>query len=243
MKYIESLTDFFKQPNYVKNIALAGICLLIPIVGPMVVMGWLAIGFWGRDDKNPATFPDFDFGKFSVYLQRGLWPFLVMLAVGFGVWIVLFVAMAIVGSILSVIGGDSGILAGLFGLVTMLINLAMWVVILLVIKPLKIRSVLAQDFAKSFDVPFVKLFIAKVWKEGLLSALFIMVVSMVLMPLGMLALCIGMYFAMAIVFYATEHLDKQLYDLYLTRGGTPVEVSPLLTGAAEIVPPPPAPPL
>lgn len=54
------------------NTLLAGVCVLIPIVGQIVVKGWLLTGFWGRDDERPEAFPDFDFNNFGKYLERGL---------------------------------------------------------------------------------------------------------------------------------------------------------------------------
>ena len=50
----------------------------------------------------------------------------------------------------------------------------------------------------------------------------------VLVGLGMLALCIGMYFALVVVYFCWLHLHKQLYHLYLSRGGEPVPLSPKL---------------
>ena len=77
MDYIASISDFFKSPKWMMNLLLGGVCVLIPIVGPIVVLGWLITGFWARRDENFETFPDFDFSHFGKYLERGLWPFLV----------------------------------------------------------------------------------------------------------------------------------------------------------------------
>ena len=79
MNYTASVSDYFKSPKWMMNTLLAGVCVFIPLVGQMVVKGWLITGFWGRDDERPETFPDFDFNNFGKYLERGLWPFLVTL--------------------------------------------------------------------------------------------------------------------------------------------------------------------
>jgi hypothetical protein len=52
--------------------------------------------------------------------------------------------------------------------------------------------------------------------------LFLAVSSMVVMFLGMMAFCVGMYPAMAIVMLARAHAEYQLYELYLARGGEPI---------------------
>jgi hypothetical protein len=44
----------------------------------------------------------------------------------------------------------------------------------------------------------------------------------------MLLLCVGTYFALVPVYFCWVHLYKQLYRLYLSRGGEPVPMSPKL---------------
>lgn len=241
MKYVESISDFFKQPDWIKNLLLAGVCFLIPIVGPIVVMGWLVTGFWGRRDHAPETFPNFDFAQFSKYLERGLWPFLVVLAASVVVvpvaWIVVLIPMLILGALFS--GGEGGAVSSILGLIVGLIGFALYIgavlFIMLVIKPLNIRASLTQDFMKSFDFAFVKQFISLTWKESLLSSAFLVAASMILMPLGMVVLCVGMYAAAALVYFAWAHMDKQIYALYLARGGAPVEVSPKLSDEPPVL--------
>ena len=50
------------------------------------------------------------------------------------------------------------------------------------------------------------------------------------------ALCIGVYFALVIIYFCWMHLHKQLYALYLSRGGEPIPVSPKLRDSAAPVP-------
>jgi hypothetical protein len=127
-----------------------------------------------------------------------------------------------------------------FGAVAMiLVMLVVAVVVfglMLVLVPLKIRASLTQDFAKSFDLGFVKRFLALTWKEIVLSSLFVMVVGTLIILLGMVAFCVGMYFATVLVYFSWTHLHKQLYALYLSRGGEPVPLSPKLSEALSTIP-------
>ena len=83
MNHTASVSDYFKSPAWVKNCLLGGVCILIPVIGQLVLSGWLITGFWARgNDDNPSTFPRFDFQNFGKYLERGLWPFLVSLVAG-----------------------------------------------------------------------------------------------------------------------------------------------------------------
>ena len=85
-----------------------------------------------------------------------------------------------------------------------------------------------QDFGQAFNVPFLKKFATLMWKEILIAALFEVVAGGLLVCVGAIALCIGMYFALVIVYFSWLHLHKQLYRLYLSRGGEPIPLSPKL---------------
>jgi len=244
MKYTDSVFDFFKSPKWMMNLLLGGVCVLIPVVGPMVVVGWLITGFWARQDERFETFPEFDFSHFGKYLERGLWPFLVTFVAGVGVSIVLMPLFWILMIPVMLAGGASsggdGNLAGCFAVIIMAVMILGWAVILvgmmLLLVPLKIRASIVQDFAKSFDFGFVKRFLALTWKEIVLSSLFVMGASIVLSFLGMLVFCVGVYFASVVIYFSWTHLNKQLYALYVSRGGEPVPLSPKLV-EAPLAPP------
>ena len=238
MNYSASVTDFFQNPNWLMNLLLSGICLLIPIVGPMVVLGWLITGFWARQEEGFVTFPDFDFSHFGKYLERGLWPFLVFLVVLMifsivmvpSAWILMIPAM-LVGGFSS--GAEAN--ASCFGFFAMVLMMAFFTVMIcammLVLVPLTIRASLTQNFVKSFDVGFVKRFLALTWMQIVLSSLFVMITGTLFVCLGMIVFCVGIYFAIVLVYFSWTHLQKQLYMLYLSRGGEPVLLSPKLSDA------------
>jgi hypothetical protein len=244
VNYTASVTDFFKSPKWMMNLLLGGICMLIPLVGPMVVLGWLITGFWARQEEGFVTFSDFDFSHFGKYLERGLWPFLVAFIVSTAfsmvtvplAWI-LMIPMMLVGGLSS--GGEanaSGCL-GFFAMVLMMLFVAaMFFALMLVLVPLKIRASLTQDFVKSFDVVFVKRFLALTWMEIVFSSLFVMITGTLLFCLGLVAFCVGIYFALVLVSFSWTHLNKQLYTLYLSRGGEPVPLSPKLYDASPSMP-------
>lgn len=239
MNYTDSVSDFFKSPKWMMNLLLGGVCVLIPLVGPIVVLGWLITGFWARQDQSFEAFPAFDFSHFSKYLERGLWPFLVSLVVGLlmvpVMWVVMIPAI-LVGGISAGHSRDAGCLgAFVFILMMLLIFLAIFGMMLLM-TPLKLRASLMQDFGKAFDVGFVKRFVALTWKEIVLSTLFVMVTSILFACLGLIVFCVGVYFATVLTYFSLMHLHKQLYLLYLSRGGEPVPLSAKLNDA-----PPPMP--
>lgn len=231
MNYTAAVTDFFKSPKWLMNILLAGVCVFIPFIGPIVIKGWVIGGLWGRDDERPETFPDFDFGNFGKYLERGLWPFLVMLvsSVALGmVFAIVLVPAALLSGVVTHGTNDNGCVAAIMALFMFFFYLIVVLAMLFLLTPLTLRATLTQDFAQSFNFAFVKRFVNLVWKELLLAGLFQIAAGAVLVAVGALAICVGMYFALVIVYFSWLHLHKQLYRLYLSRGGEPIPVSPKL---------------
>ena len=243
MNYTASVSDYFKSPKWMMNTLLAGLCVFIPFIGPIVIKGWLITGFWGRDDERCETFPDFDFSNFGKYLERGLWPFLVTLVSGLALGMVLglFIVPVVMLTTLFIPsdnGAAGGCAAAFLFVFTLLFYVVVVLAVMLVLTPLTLRASITQDFAQSFNFAFVKRFITLMWKEIILSSLFLMAASIILCCLGALALCIGMYFATVPVYFCWVHLHKQLYALYLSRGGETIPLSPKLRDY-----PPPAPAL
>jgi hypothetical protein len=116
-----------------------------------------------------------------------------------------------------------------------LFYLGMVIAMMFVLTPLTLRASITQDFGQSFNFHFGKKFVTLMWKEILFSSLFQLVAGMILVCVGALALCIGMYFALVPVYFCWVHLHKQLYQLYLVRGGEPVPLSPKLRDHAAPV--------
>jgi hypothetical protein len=229
MNYTAAISDFFKTPHWPRNLLFGAICVLLPIVGPIVLTGWMVIGFWGRDGDDPAAFPEFQFDDFATYLERGLWPFLVLFVANL-VLIVPFVFLMFAAFATTFLANqrNAGYVAGVSVCAVMCLFFVAMVLFALVMTPLKLRASLTQSFGQAFDISFVKRFIALTWKETLLAWLFLMVANVVFMIVGMLALFIGIYFVMVPVYFAFTHITKQLYQVYLDRGGEPVPISPKL---------------
>ncbi len=247
MNYTASVFDFFKSPKWMMNLLYAGICVLIPIVGPIVLIGWHVGGMFGRSNwRDFVNYPDFDFGKFSQYLERGVWPFVAQIITAIAMVPVIFVVL--IGPMLVMVSQIPPQAPGshqppelppgaLAMIPVMLVGyFAVLGLMMLVSKPLMIRAALTQDFASSFNWAFIKSFVSKTWLEQLVGMVFILVAMVVLMVLGMVACFIGIYFTMSIMFFAQWHLDRQLYDLYLARGGEPVPVSPKISDVPPALP-------
>jgi hypothetical protein len=235
MEYMRAYHFIFENPNWMTNVLWGFLCLLsagvIPIVGQLVFLGYQfeiveALYLW-----RGARYPDFDVNRFSEYLMRGLWPFLVQLVVSLVmvpvVFVLMFGGVLLIGAVGGAMGDDA---AGITVLVLMPLLLiavmATTIAFVVFLMPFTLRAGLAQDFGQAMNFAWAKDFVRKVWVEALLSALFLNVTSFVAVMLGMMALCVGMYAAAAIVMMACGHLMYQLYGLYLARGGEPIPLKP-----------------
>ncbi len=224
----EAYSFVFQNPNWGMNLLLGTVCQLIPVVGPIVFLGYEyeLIEALHRDPRR--TYPDFDFNRFTNYLTRGLWPFLVALIVSLVLVPVIWLAMAIGFFALASIGAAAGGNQAA-GPAVALVCLLMFVGIILLscamsalIVPVVLRAGLTQDFAAAFNFEFFKDFLRRMWLETLIAAGFIVLTGIPLMLVGMLLCIVGMYPAMTLMLLAQTHLHYQLYELYLERGGQPI---------------------
>ncbi len=242
MRYTASITDFFKCPAWKMNLLLGAVAVLIPAVGPLVLGGWHVSCLWARGDhEDPAEFPPFDFQNFGKYLERGLWPFLVNLV---AVLVLVPVILCMIFPLLFIsgaFGSDHGhpsnavVIAAVVGFTCLEILLTLAYQFL--ITPLMVRATITQDFKSAFDFRFAKTFIARTWREMVLAMLFMFGAGLCLMVLAVVTCYIGAIVAAPVALFSWHHLQKQLYQLYLSRGGEPVPGSPKLR---DLPPPLPA---
>src|SRR5262245_53573473 len=77
LQYLRMYNYVFENPNWVMNVLLTAVCTLIPVIGPIVMMGYQYEIMISLLMSGGARYCDFDFNRFADYLLRGLWPFLV----------------------------------------------------------------------------------------------------------------------------------------------------------------------
>jgi hypothetical protein len=231
MQYFDAYQYVFRSPNWIVNLLLVTLCQFIPVIGPMVTMGYQfeIIEALHRDPRR--VYPDFSFDLFVDYLKRGLWPFLVSLLVGMvlavPLTIVIYIVMIAVALLAAGIGGEGGAAFGIIGMpLAILVIMVIAILISVLIIPMVLRAGLAQDFAEAFKFDFVKSFLSLTWKEIFLSALFMAATGAVVVLVGLAIFCIGSYVAASLLMLAQAHIYFQLYQLFLARGGEPIPLQP-----------------
>lgn len=240
MRYVAAITDFFKSRKWGMNLLLGSVSLLIPIVGPILLSGWHVTLLWARgDDEEPANYPPFDFQFFGKYLDRGLWPFLVSLAssmVLVPVFMILMIGPLLLAGFPEFKSehGDGPpvlLLVSMFGIYPVIIFAFQ-----LVLVPLVLRATIMQNFASAFDLGFAKRFLSLMWSELLVSMIFMFGVGLCLMVITVITCYIGGLLLAPVFIFGWHHLQKQLYQLYLARGGEAVPPSPKLRDLPPTLP-------
>jgi hypothetical protein len=227
----------FASPNWFLNILLGSVCFfLIPIVGPIVMLGYRyeALEQVLRDPNRRV--PDFDFGRFGEYLSRGIWPFLVGLVAGL-LWVPVIVVMylAFLAGLAFAVGlmEDNApllLIPMVFAFYAGLMLAIVFMAIALV--PLTLRAGLTRDFGRAFDLAFAIRFLKLTLWESVLGFLYLYITGIFITMFGLLLLCIGVYPAGLVMFLAQGHLELQLYQIFLSRGGDPIPM-PTSPSAAE----------
>jgi Protein of unknown function (DUF4013) len=221
--HMKNFTFMFESSNWLLNVLFCTLAIFVPILGPIVLLGYqFYIGEFLL--RYPGSrYPDFDFNRLGDYLGRGIWPFLVILAVN----LLMFPIIAIIYVLFFVITaaaaeqGDAGFMVIpfiflIFGAVCFGILFAV------VSQPMMMRSALTQDFLQGFNFKFVSEYLGKVWVELLIGMAIIVCLTPILAILGVLVVCVGYFVAIAIGQMAYGYLNYQVYRLYLARGGQPI---------------------
>ena len=228
LQYMRMYQYIFENPNWMMNILLPALCGLIPVIGPLVLLGYqyeVVIALLGT---GGLRYPDFDFNRFVDYLLRGLWPFLVQLIASVilvPLYLVLVIPMMLLMGAAGGAGDDAAPIIFLVGMaIFMVVIFAVAMLLAFILMPMQLRAGLTADFAQGFNFGWAMSFVKKTWVEILLGLLFLMFTSMVLGILGALACYIGIFFVMPLIFLAQAHFLYELYLLFLSRGGEPVPI-------------------
>lgn len=233
MQYLRAYNYIFENPDWLKTVLFMGILFIpamIPGVGIVIQLFYLGYQFEVIDwllKSQGRQYPNFDFSRMGDYLGRGIWPFLVNMVGSFVllpvIYIGMFVGMLVLGGISSAAGDDAGpVIAGVLGILMFLGIFAALFLAGFIMVAMLLRAGLTQDFASAFQLAWIKDFCRKMWREMLLSGLFMMVTGFALEILGIMALCVGLFFVIPLFLLATSHILYQLYVVYLSKGGIPI---------------------
>jgi hypothetical protein len=221
----------FSMPNALLTLLIGAAAQFVPIVGPMTFLGYAYDTIERLHLGRDAASLDFDFNRLGQYLMRGLWVFLVALIGGFVFVPVMLVAMyapLIIGGIIAAsVGGDAGAVIMIVAFIVMFVLFfAAQTALLTLISPLMLRAGLTQDFAQAIDIGFLRDYLGRVFWQAVGVQVVMLFISPIFMLAGFFVLCVGAYLAVAAVMLMQAHLQWQLYEIYLARGGEKIGLKP-----------------
>lgn len=232
MQHRRSLAYVFERPGWPASVGLLAVAVLVPLVGPLLAMGYQSVLVEHLVRHGERDWPAVDLGRVTDYLHRGLRLFLVSLVVSV---VVTPLAMAVlVGGHLAALliwDRESALAIALVGCVVILEAVAFLAVMyagIAAITPMWVRAALDSDLAGIFDLGFSRDFLARTWKPLLLSHAWMLGASTLFFLAGMLACFVGVFPAAALIMLLQAHVYAQLYLLYRERGGRalPGEAAP-----------------
>ncbi len=221
----------FENPKWMQNVLLSTVCMLIPIVGAIVVYGYHVEVIECLHRDRGRRYPNFDFDRFSEYLSRGVWVFLIYLIFGCilapVMWFIIGGGIAMIGISATMAGADSAPWA-------LIVTIPLFVVLVsgmlifanMILIPMMLRAGLTQDLGQGFNFGFAMEFVGNTWLQIVISSLFMSVFSVAMMFLGLMVFCVGFYVAVAYLGLAMTHIGWQLYELHLSRGGSYIPLKP-----------------
>lgn len=200
------------------NLLLITVCNFIPILGPIVLLGYRAeVAQTLLRDDELRRHPKLDFNRFMEYLTRGVWPFITSLIVG--------VAAAVFVGIAAVVAIGIGIAANKPELALILTYAFMFPILIISMvasAPMTFHAELSGKFDLGAEFRFALSFWKIVGGQAIIAMLVFIPLS-ILVAIGGLLLCfVGVYPASALTQMAGQHILVQLYALYLERGGDPI---------------------
>lgn len=235
MEYLRSYNYIFENPNWMMNVLWGFLCILssalVPVIGQLLFMGYQYEVIEALCLNRGSRYPDFDINRFTEYLGRSIWPFLVSLIVVLPLIVLLYGGMIVavlLGVAAAAAGGDDigpviGMVVGVFGFVVVM---GLFMVVMALVTPMILRAGLQQEFGAAFDFGWAMDFLKKTWMELILSSLFLGFSGIIVIGISALALCVGMYAGIAVMMLAQAHMWYQLYMIFLSRGGAPIPFKP-----------------
>lgn len=231
MQYLRSYTFLFSAPHAASTISTLSLYFILPVVGQLAVWGYCYNLIEQLIRRGEDETPSFVEVPFNHLISRSAWPGMLMLLIYFSVFplSIFFTWTVTILSIYAAFNG-SDIQAAVFGVGFPLVaTLAVIGVLFLsgILLPMTLRMALTQSLLQAFRFRWLWEFWKKMWFELLLSVSFLWVSFFLVVSMGAFLFCFGAIPAMVLCTVAQAHLQYQLYELYLRRGGTPIPVKSL----------------
>ena len=234
---IDAFKSIFDTKDWLENVLWLSLGALATslLIGYLPLLGYAAELIERRSGRPDYPNQKIDSQRLGDYIEKGIWPF----AVGAAAYFVIAPINAVMMLVVFGVGGALAEENEAFGVALLVVGVPilafMSFLASLIVSSLVIRALVVQDFVKSFDFGWCLEFIKKMWVEMLISGLVFGILSIGVYFLGFLAFCIGYIPAVGICLGAMLHLYAQWYEVFLSKGGTPVPPKADMVVEASIV--------
>ncbi|MBK7586341.1 MAG: DUF4013 domain-containing protein [Myxococcales bacterium] len=218
---IRAVKAVFADPNLKNNLLLGIVFMVIPIVGPIALSGWMCECHQRLIRRHPNPLPKIDFSDFGEYIKRGLTVFLVSLIITMPVLLIAYVIMGAAGAAVYVSIAATGepIVAILVGLVVGLFGLLGLFALNVVVNAAHTRAELTEDFSEALKLGKILSYSRITFGTVIVKNITFGFIAFGMVLIGILLCYLGLYPAIVVIQIAALHLRYQVYRDYLNRGG------------------------
>ncbi len=198
----------------------------IPLVGVIVLQGWLAEVHRRLVRRHPNSSVKFDFDDVSQYLSRGV-PAFVVSFLAMLPPVVVSVSFLIAGVFVNVAGATGSAEPWVIAtLVLMVLSIPLWLVLLVVVNAAMTRAELSGELGQALEPAAIWAYSRATFRVVLGKTLLLVALAVGLMLVGFLACFVGAFVAVSAIMIAHMHLRWQIYNDYLLKGGSPIGLAP-----------------
>ncbi|HSN95231.1 MAG TPA: DUF4013 domain-containing protein [Anaerolineaceae bacterium] len=215
MNFPKSFTYIFEDPDWFSKLILPVLCSLIPIVGPLVMIGYTLHLIHNVAAREPRPLPQLDFGE---DLARGFKWFVVTLI--YVIPLVVLILLILVP--VSVSNEKAPAIAAIFGILGGVAVLAYFVFLWLLMPIAEANFAVHGTISSGLEIgKFVKMFSKNVsaWLLVLVGGLLVGLIA----PIGSILFFIGALITGTYASLMVSHLIGQAYSISMT--GAPYTVT------------------
>jgi hypothetical protein len=216
MDFGKAFTYEFEDTDWIKKIVIMALISIIPIIGQIVLAGWMYDIIKKMIDHEPVTLPEIDFGG---QLSRGFKAVVVYIVYALPIILISIIQGIVSGVAGGMAGGDSsslatagtavvGILSFCFGLVNFVYGIFLAFVLPIATGKLVETGIIAEalKFGEVFSMTKKNL-------SPLLMVFLGSIVASIISPLGAIACGIGVFLTMVYSSAIMAHLYGQAYNI------------------------------
>ena len=221
---IRAVKTVFEDPNWKNNVLIGIVFMIIPIVGPIALSGWMCEVQQRLIRHHPSPVPKIDFSDFGDYIRRGLAVFLTNLIVGVPIALVAYFFAALLGFGAFAAGAATSepLVAIAVGVAGGLIFIVILLSVSVLVNAATTRAELTEELGQALAFGKIMSYSKATFGTVIMKNLVFMFVGTGIVLLGMLACYFGLYPAIVVLQISAMYLRNQIYVDYLTKGGEPI---------------------